>query len=256
MQLFGILNYTNDSFYDGGQYNTLDIAMHTAQQLLDDGASFIDVGAEATNPFVQAISSEEEINRLEPVLPLLLEQFPDLISLDTYHPATLEWALKFGNPILNDVSGLYDLGIIKLAAEHSLTCIVGHLPPEAKGMPVNSHKYKMDDFNLVVEQMNTVAKNLELQGIQKDRIILDPSIGFGKTMRLNWWLVREFAKAINYPVMIGASHKRFLGFDETGIELPGGKELRHTALQNQKAAHLAQQSGTQYLRVHEPKWYL
>ncbi len=253
--LFGILNYTPDSFFDGGKNFAVESAIVATQKLLDDGASYIDVGAEATNPFVSPITASQEIERLSPILPTLFEKFPGKISLDTYHSQTLEWALQFGKPILNDVSGLADPEMVSLAVEHTLMCIVGHLPPEAEGVPVNSHNFKMDDFNQVVSQSLQRVQELQKAGIAKQHIILDPNIGFGKSMQLNWQLLKEFAAAVSYPVMVGASHKRFLGYDELGNDKPSGQELRHTQAQNLLAAKYAVISGAQFLRVHEPQWY-
>lgn len=256
LQLFGILNFTPDSFFDGGKNFAIETAFASAKKLLENNADYIDVGAEATNPFVGAITADDEINRLKPILAELLLKYPNKISLDTYHAKTLRWALEFGKPILNDVSGLYDPEMIKLAAEQDLICIVGHLPPSALGIPVKSHEEKMDSFDEVKNQLLKRVSYLQKSGIKKRNIILDPNIGFGKTMRLNWQLVKEFSTSVDYPVMIGASHKRFLGFDENGIELPGGQELRHQKEANLKAAYYAEQSGATYLRVHEPEWYI
>lgn len=255
MQLVGILNYTPDSFYDGNQNFEVRTALAAAHALVKDGAAIIDIGAEATNPFVKPITATKEIERLKPILPELLKTFPNQISLDTYHPETLAWALQFGKPILNDVSGLYDPRVIQLAKTHELICIVGHLPPQANGLPTAAHEVKIDDFNVVVEQMKRRAEALIKNGIKKTNIILDPNIGFGKTMRLNWQLVKEFSPTVGYPVMIGASHKRFLGFDEDGIELANGQNIRHTSKRNLLAAQYAKASGAMYLRVHEPSWY-
>lgn len=255
-QLFGILNYTPDSFFDGGKNFAVEAALKAAQKLLDDGASYIDIGAEATNPFVAAINAKAEIARLSPILPELLKKFPDSISLDTYHSGTLKWALKFGTPILNDVSGLSDSHMTELVSENNLTCIVGHLPPEANGIPINSHNYKISDFKTVVKQLVQRAKELEMSGIKKENIILDPNIGFGKTMKLNWELL-EFAKAVpDYRVMIGHSNKRFLGCDpKTGKLLDNSQELRFSTEQNLRAAKIAKNSGAAYLRVHQPSAY-
>lgn len=255
-QLFGILNYTPDSFFDGGKSFTIDAALAAAQKLLDDGADYIDVGAEATNPFVKAITAQQEIERLSPILPSLLKRFPDKISLDTYHAKTLEWALRYGAPILNDVSGFSDTNMPKLVAEHNLQCVVGHLPPEAHGIPVDSHNFKMENFDGVVSQLLLLAEQLQKQGIKKENIILDPNIGFGKSMKLNWQLL-EFAKFVpEYKVMIGHSNKRFLGCDSaTGKPLENGQELRYSAEQNIRAAQTATNVGTTYLRIHSPKLY-
>lgn len=256
VQLVGILNYTPDSFFDGGKNFDSTAALQSAQQLLNMGADFIDIGAEATNPFVSPITSKDEIKRLTLVLPALFKKFPGKISLDTYHAKTLEWALQFGAPILNDVSGLHDPQIVQLAAAHDLACIVGHLPPEAEGIPVKAHAFKMDNLALVVKQILTRAEELQKASIKKHNIILDPNIGFGKSMKLNWQLL-EFAKYVpDYKVTIGHSNKRFLGCDaKTGKLLENGQEIRYTSERNLEAAQLAVDSGLVYLRVHDPVVY-
>jgi len=254
--LVGILNITQDSFFDGGKYTSLEAAEQQVAALLEDGAQLIDIGAESTNPKSVALTSQQEIARLGTIFPELAQQYPLHLSLDTYHPETLQWALQYGTPILNDVSGLANPAMAKLVCDNNLTCIVGHLPPEAKGLPINAHTYKLDDFELVVEQLLARAKLLEKSGIARSNIILDPNIGFGKTMRLNWRLVKEFASIVDYATMIGFSHKRFLGFDENGSDLPKGADLRHTKERNIEAAQLAIKSGAKYLRVHEPVWYI
>ena len=256
LQIFAVLNYTPDSFFDGGKNFDVETALKTAQKLLEDGASYIDIGAEATNPFVKPITAKEEIKRLIPLLPQLFKKFPGKISLDTYHAETLQWALQFGMPILNDVSGLYDPEMVKLAAEHNLKCIVGHLPPEANGIPIKAHEFKMDNLNLVIKQILARAEELQKAGIKKQNIILDPNIGFGKSMKLNWQLL-EFAKYVpDYEVMIGHSNKRFLGCDpRTGEPLENGQELRYTPERNLEVAYAAIASGAAFLRVHAPTIY-
>lgn len=256
VQLFGILNYTPDSFFDGNKNFSVTKAVLAAQQLLKDGASFIDIGAEATNPFVKPITSGEEIKRLLPILPELLQKFPGQISLDTYHPGTLAWALQHGPVILNDVSGLHDPAMIELAIKHNLKCIVGHLPPEARVIPVEAHNFKIDDFDLVVKQMRAQAEALQAAGLKKHQLILDPNIGFGKSMRLNWQLLSVANTIHDYPIMIGHSNKRFLGCDpQTGELLQDGQELRYTAKRNRQAAQIAIDTHASYLRVHDPALY-
>jgi len=255
--LFGILNYTPDSFYDGGKNNHQQTILQTAQNLIDEGASFIDVGAEATNPFVEELNAEEEIKRLTPVLPLLLHEFPEQISLDTYHPETLKWALRHGRPILNDVSGLHSPEMAKLVANNNLVCIVGHIPVSAGGIPIAAHSFNLDSFDAVVSEQITNAEQLVRSGIAQESIILDPCIGFGKTMRLNWELVDNFARVVDFPVMIGASHKRLLGWSEsTGEPLENSQEIQHSKVKNVEVTQRALASGAQYLRVHEPAWYV
>jgi len=257
MKLVGILNITPDSFSDGGENFEAKDALKSAAKQFADGADFIDVGAESTNPKSKVLTSDEEINRLKNILPQLLTTYPNKISIDTYHPETLRWILQFGEPMLNDVSGLATVIMRELVAENKLTCIVGHLPKAAKGLPVASHTVELiDSIERVRDELLERTHELQKLGVQKDKIILDPNIGFGKTMRLNWQLL-EFAKLVSdFPVMIGHSRKRFLGCDPTtGDWLPNGQELRFTDEVNEKAAQIAKDSGAAYLRVHTPTIY-
>lgn len=257
MKLVGILNVTPDSFSDGGVNFASKNALENTEKLFNDGAHLIDVGAESTNPKSKILTPEQEIERLMVILPQLLANYPSKISLDTYHYETLKWALQFGQPILNDVSGLPDEKMQELVAKNNLTCIVGHLPKTAKGMPIVSHTVEpIDSIEQVRDELLKRAEELIKFGIQKDKIILDPNIGFGKTMQLNWQLL-EFAKlAPEFPIMIGHSRKRFLGCDpKTGEWLPNGQEIRFTDEINKKAAQNANDSGTAYLRVHSPSIY-
>ncbi len=256
MKLVGILNITPDSFRDGGTYMTKQSALKQAADLFSQGATYIDVGAEATNPFVSVIDPNDEITRLTPVLPELLKKFAGSVSIDTYHPETVAWALQYGKPILNDVSGLYKVTMQEIAAVYGLTVVVGHLPRETKGIPIVAHNIKPIDSAIQVrDELLERALALEKFGIKKADIVLDPNIGFGKTMQLNWKLL-SFAKLVpDYQVMIGHSHKRFLGFDIEGFEIPNGQTLRYTRERNVEAANQVMRAGTEYLRVHEPSWY-
>lgn len=257
MRIVGIVNVTPDSFSDGGVNFTPEAALWNAEKLFSDGADLIDVGAESTNPKSKTLTPEEEIKRLKDILPQLLASYPSKISLDTYHYETLKWALQFGQPILNDVSGLTEVEMRELVAENNLTCVVGHLPKTAKGLPIASHTVEpIDSIEQVRDELLERAEELIKFGIQKDKIILDPNIGFGKTMQLNWQLL-QFAKFVpEFPMMIGNSRKRFLGCDpKTGAWLPNGQKLRFTDEINQKAAQIAKDSGTAYLRVHSPSVY-
>jgi dihydropteroate synthase len=256
VETFGILNITPDSFSDGGKYSTPEDALAHADTLFASGAMYVDVGAESTNPKSTALTPQEEQARLKPVLPLLLEQYPGKISLDTYHHQTARWALQFGRPIINDVSGVSE-AMAELAAAYGLTVIAGHLPTAAEGIPIRSHTVEhVDDLAVVVGDTENNIQRLGQLGIGVSELIIDPGIGFGKTMRLNWELL-TFAK--HFPqlrVMIGASHKRFLGCDpHTGEVYEDSETLRYSDDKNIETATTAVESGARYLRVHKPENY-
>lgn len=237
VQLVGILNITPDSFSDGGQFNTPDKALKRAQQLFDDGAAMVDVGAESTRPGAIPLSSDEEWARLEPVLPLLMQQFPGKISLDTHHSMTAHKALLLGQVTINDVTGLTNPAMIGVISEFQANCIVSHLP----GSDIQAaHRGELiDDVQVIVDDLYARASILRAEGLDIEQIILDPGIGFGKTPELNHRLL-EFARYMpDYQVMIGYSRKRFLGED------------RMKLTPNLEAGRVAIAAGAAYLRVHD-----
>lgn len=247
IQLVGILNVTPDSFSDGGKYFNPKAALAHAHQLAADGADIIDVGAESTNPKSEPLTADEEWHRLEPVLGILCKEFPDRISVDTYHPHTARRALELGAAYINDVTMFRDPAMVDLAAEYGgkAKYIVGHLSPAASSI-AEAHK---TNPTTSIEQVKNelLAKRQEMidRGVPAASIILDPDIGFGKSLAndhaLNWQLL-EFAREVpGVPVMIGCSRKRFLGED------------RMKPSTSVNAAKLAVTSGAQYLRVHDVK---
>lgn len=241
VQLIGILNATPDSFSDGGEDLSVETLMARAKQLLADGADLIDVGAEATNPFVKALTWQDEWARLQTFLPALLAAFPGKVSLDTYHPETAAKALEIGPIILNDVTTFRDQKMVAIAAHHHVRCIVSHLPFSAPSI-AEAHKHAtMDTVQAVKDELLQRRDEMIAAGVKPANIILDPGIGFGKTMDLNQKLL-EFAKEVpDIPVLIGHSRKRFLGEHRFDIE------------PNLAAARKAIAAGAQYLRVHDVK---
>lgn len=257
MKLVGILNVTPDSFSDGGKFFAIKKALAQADKLIADGAEIIDVGAESTNPKSRPLSPTEEWKRLENLLPELLEKYPGRISVDSYHPETIEHAAQLGPIIINDVTGFSDPAMMRLAVDYDLTCIISHLPHEFGDDILAAHQEKpVDSLTQVIDELLERRDELAGLGIPYSQIILDPGIGFGKTMRLNWQLL-EFAKHISdHEVMIGHSRKRFLGSSpKTGAPLPDGDKLRMSDEANLLAAKIAKDSGAAYLRVHDPSLY-
>lgn len=242
VKLVGILNVTPDSFSDGGQYEEVETAIAKANELFAEGADIVDVGAESTNPKAGPISLEEEWRRLQPVLDTLLADHPHDISVDSYHPETIaKIAARYGNVfIANDVTGMNSEVMRKVVAQHALRCIVSHLPARF-GTDIHAAHgdATMDDIHEVQSELLTRRQQLIDLGVAPDAIILDPGIGFGKTMELNERLL-EFSRLVpESEVMIGYSRKRFLGENRFTIEV------------NLAAARIAIAAGARYLRVHD-----
>jgi dihydropteroate synthase len=242
VKLVGILNVTPDSFSDGGLYKDSRKALEQARKLFAEGAAIVDVGAESTNPKSSTITLEEEWSRLNPVLAELLPAFPNKISIDTHHPETIRRIAKmFGNKfIANDVTGMNDPEMRKTVALYKLHCIISHLPAQFGTDIQAAHRVaRMDNEQDVLQELLVRRTQLIELGLTKNKIILDPGIGFGKTMELNRKLLKFSRLVQDGDVMIGHSRKRFLGDDRFKIET------------NLAAARIAIAAGAAYLRVHD-----
>jgi len=237
-QLVGILNVTPDSFSDGGDYESIDKAISHAKQIFADGACFVDVGGEATNPWVSPLSAVEEWSRIKDILYKIISLYPNKISLDTYHPESAQKFFELGGSIINDVSGFQNKDMIDLAVKYKPLCIVNHFP----GKTVKDvHKKQIDSLEIVRKDLIMKADLMVQLGVPKSNIILDPGIGFGKTMNLNKKLLKFAELVPDFPVMVGYSRKRFLGDKRFQVE------------PNLEAAKIAISHGAKYIRVHDVK---
>jgi dihydropteroate synthase len=243
--VMGILNVTPDSFADGGKYIRLEDAVRHAGQMEAEGADFIDVGGQSTRPGSEEITVEEELNRVLPVIRELRRKLKVPISIDTYRSQVAEEALKEGAIIVNDISAFnFDREIPVVAAKYNATCIAMHIKGTPKSMQENPHY-----DNLVGEVLlyfeNAVWK-ANVAGV--DQLIIDPGIGFGKTVEHNLMLVKnifEFKK-LDCPIMIGVSNKSVIGkITGANVEerLGGTIALNTIAILN----------GVNILRVHDVK---
>lgn len=241
-ELVGILNVTDDSFSDGGRYNTVEKAQRRVQQLFDEGADMIDIGAESTRPGAKETELVEEWNRLAPVVRSLKKNFPpERFSIDTRHWEIAERAVDLWSTELtiNDVTGLHDERMVEVIASSGLKVIVSHLPAQANGNIVKAHEIKMTSQNRVRDELITQYFQVISKGVAWQNIVIDPGIGFGKSAQLNKDLLR-FAQTIStIPVMIGYSRKRFLG----------ARRMQEAA--NVRAGRVAIMSGAAKLRVHD-----
>lgn len=237
IKLVGILNVTPDSFSDGNQFLEPEKAIEQATQLFREGASLVDIGAESTRPGATVLNTEQEWQRLEPVLKPLLQLFPGKLSVDTYHPETAEKALALGDVIINDVTGMNNPAMVAVVVKHQARCIVSHLP--GKDIQAAHQGELLSSMQEVRDDLLNKAKLLESDGFQRQQIILDPGIGFGKTPELNQELLKFAQQVPDYQVMIGYSRKRFLGEHRMELE------------PNLAAGRVAIAAGAAYLRVHD-----
>ncbi|QQE81099.1 dihydropteroate synthase [Alicyclobacillus sp. SO9] len=203
--VMGILNVTPDSFSDGGRFVDAERALRHAESMVTDGADIIDVGAESTRPTAQPLTADEEMARLEPILPALRSRVNVPISVDTYHSQTAEYALNHGADIINDVwGGLFDADILKVAAAYDCDYIYMHNRTEA----VTAGAME----TLVTETRAGIERCLKA-GIAPGHLWIDPGIGFGKTYKQNLQILRRLGEycSLGYPVLLGTSRKSVIG---------------------------------------------
>ena len=215
-QLMGVLNITPDSFSDSNVFNNVNHAIQQAHDLVESGAQILDIGAEATNPNVSALSPEEEWQRLEPVLTAILAESTSMlitpkISIDTRHAEVAEKALAFGVDWINDVSGLSDPAMCKVIAAQQCDVVIMH----ELGIPADQNRVLSltdNPLDAVYQWAEKKLTQLEKTGIARDRIIVDVGIGFGKNAEQSLELLREINTfhALNTRLLVGHSRKSFL----------------------------------------------
>jgi dihydropteroate synthase len=213
MLVMGILNVTPDSFADGGRHHDFDAAVKRGLEMIAEGVDIIDVGGESTRPGADRVSQEEEIARTIPVITELAKHGAT-ISIDTMRASTARAAVKAGAAMINDVSGgLADDAMLQTAAELKVPYIAMHWRGQSKDM--NSKAVYGDVVNEVIAELNERIDAALDAGIHKDKLIIDPGIGFAKDAEHNWAIIDAIDRfvALGYPVLVGASRKRFLGGD-------------------------------------------
>ena len=211
MLVMGILNVTPDSFADGGRHNDFEAAVARGLEMISEGVDIIDIGGESTRPGADRISEEEEIARTIPVITELAKHGTP-ISIDTMRASTAHAAVKAGASIINDVSGgLADPEMLQTAAELKVPYIAMHWRGQSKDM--NSKAIYADVVSEVISELNERIEAALAAGIQKDKLIIDPGLGFAKDAEHNWAIIDSIDRfvAMGYPVLVGGSRKRFLG---------------------------------------------
>ena len=245
-KVMGILNVTPDSFYDGGSYKNEKDILAQAEKMLNDGATFIDVGAYSSRPDAEDISVEEECDRLIPVVELLLKNFPEvLLSIDTFRSKVAQEAVTAGAALINDISaGLLDPEMLSTVAKLQVPYILMHMrgtPQTMKGL--TNYDDLVKEVLFYLSERVAAARALGLNDI-----IVDPGLGFAKTIAQNYELLNatEKLQILDLPILIGLSRKsmitKTLGIDATSA-LNGTTALNMVALQK----------GASILRVHDVK---
>lgn len=213
MLVMGILNLTPDSFADGGRHNSFDAGVARGLEMIAEGVDIIDIGGESTRPGADRISAEEEQARVMPVI-AELSKHGVKISIDTMRADTAEKAVQAGASIINDVSGgLSDPAMFATVKKLGVPYILMHWRGDSKEM--NSRAIYTDVVNDVISEINSQVDAALDAGINKSQIIIDPGLGFAKDAEHNWEILRNLKQftSMGYPVLIGASRKRFLGGD-------------------------------------------
>jgi dihydropteroate synthase len=245
--IMGILNFTPDSFYDGGSSFTLDEAMKKAGRMMDEGATFIDIGAVSTRPGSETPGSKEEQNRLLPVLKSVMRLFPEaVVSVDTYRAEVARIALEEGAHMINDISGgSADAGMLPLMANSSAAFVMMHMQGTPETMQQNPH-YE----NVVEDIAHFFATQLcHLHSSGKKNIVLDPGFGFGKNLSHNYTLLNHldyFREMFDFPLLAGVSRKSMI-YRPLGIT--SAEALNGTTVANT----IALLRGANILRVHDVK---
>lgn len=243
--VMGIVNVTPDSFSDGGRHDDPARAIAHACDLIAAGADIIDLGGESTRPGSNEVSPVEEMRRVMPVLEALVQAGSVPVSIDTRHAEVARRAIEAGASIINDISGFRDAAMVALAAECDAGLVVMHMLGEPKTMQIEP--LYADVVADVRDYLVHQAALLEAAGVSRNRIVIDPGIGFGKTTAQNLRVLRELAQfaSTGYPVLVGVSRKRFIG-ELTQVPEPSKRVSGSVAM-----ALAARAGGAAIVRVHD-----
>ena len=245
-QVMGILNVTPDSFSDGGKHTNVSQALDHALRMIEEGATFIDIGGESTRPGAPDVSLQEELDRTIPVIEAVAKNTACVISIDTSKADVMREAVNAGAGLINDVRALQEPGALQVAAEAQVPVCLMHMQGQPRTMQ-QSPEYD-DVVNDVGQFLLARTKVCEEAGIAKDKILFDPGYGFGKSLEHNYTLVKHLPSLmkLGYPVLVGMSRKSMIGnllnrkVDE---RLAGSISL----------ATIVAQMGAQIIRVHDVK---
>ncbi|WP_455365803.1 dihydropteroate synthase [Kaarinaea lacus] len=243
--VMGILNVTPDSFSDGGHFFSVDSAVNQASSMISAGAAIIDIGGESTRPGAQAVSMDEERRRVLPVIKRIHEAFPDIIiSIDTSKPEIMAEAISAGARLVNDVNALRQSGAIDVIASSNVAVCLMHMQGQPRTMQKNP---QYDD--VVAEVKDFLQRRIDAcvaAGIERDRIIIDPGFGFGKSLEHNLRLIKnlQIFQKMGVTLLVGVSRKSMIG---AILDKPADERL----IGSISLATLSLWLGADILRVHD-----
>ncbi|WLT06950.1 dihydropteroate synthase [Gilliamella apis] len=246
-QVMGIVNMTPDSFSDGGNYNNLDDAMRRVDNMIQAGATFIDVGGESTRPGAADVSTSEELDRVIPLVEKIARYFDVWISVDTSKPEVITEAANAGAHLINDIRALTLPGALQAAQKTELPVCIMHMQGDPKTMQ-NAPHYQQDIYQEVDSFFTEHIQRCVTAGIAREKIILDPGFGFGKTLAHNYRLLATLEKFhhFNLPILVGMSRKSMVG---QVLNVPPKERV----LGSVSCAVIAAMKGAQIIRVHDVK---
>jgi dihydropteroate synthase len=245
-RVMGILNVTPDSFSDGGTFNILEKGLVQAELMLSEGADIIDIGGESTRPGAQAISVQQELDRVIPVIESMHQRFDTIISIDTSKAQVMTEAINAGASFINDVRALQENGALDAAVEANVPVCLMHMQGQPRVMQQNPHYHDVvKDVMTFLQQRISICHNA---GIALEQIIVDPGFGFGKSLEHNYQILAnlETFHTLNVPVLAGMSRKSMIG---NLLQ----REIGHRLAGNVAVATVAIQKGAQIIRVHDVK---
>ena len=236
--IMGILNVTPDSFSDGGNYTDVEVAIKHAKEMIEEGADIIDVGGESTRPNFEVVSEEDEINRVVPVIKAIKEKYDIPISIDTYKAKTAEAAINAGADMINDVWGFKkDKNMANVAAKYNVPCVLMH----------NRENKPYEDLmkDVIFDLAESINIALDV-GVKRENIILDPGIGFAKTLEENLIVMNnlEKLKVFELPILLGTSRKSMIGLS---LDLPVDQRVEGTVA----TSVIGAMKGCAFVRVHD-----
>lgn len=240
--IMGILNVTPDSFSDGGKWNSMDRALKHVEDMIREGADIIDIGGESTRPGYTPIEPEEEVERIAPFIEKINENFDTVISIDTYKAYVAEKAIETGAHMINDIWGFKgDDNMANIVAKYDVPCCIMH----------NRDNKKNPYIDIVNDVINDLKDSIKLgifNGVSKEKMIVDPGIGFGKTLKDNLVVMNnlERLKELECPVLLGTSRKSMIGLT---LDLPVEDRLEGTLA----TTIMGVMKGCSIVRVHDVK---
>ena len=244
LQVMGILNVTPDSFSDGGRFTRTDTALQQARQMVEEGAGIIDVGGESTRPGAQPVSEQQELDRVIPVVEQIARELDVVISIDTSKAVVMREAIRAGAHMINDVLALRSEGALATAADLQVPVCLMHMQGEPRTMQTNP--VYADVVSDVKSFLLQRAQACLEAGLSREQIILDPGLGFGKTLQHNLTLFKQLPEFVQlgYPILMGASRKSMIG---SILDLPVDQRLYGSI----SLAALAAWLGASIIRVHD-----